>query len=290
MTDDPWIIRKNCNKEIISEEVSRKNKFIKYLPIKDIARMITKQMEHVNLNNCKSEVMMDLVALIYGKLGTILNKIYSDDKLLKKIADRSFHHDLFDKIVLLHQDDEFPDSEIHYENGWKLHLHVFTNNSVIDTQESLHSHRNHFVSACVKGKIEQEIWDENDSPSSNDIYKKYMYSPIVTNVNRTFNLIDMNTNVCMKKTDEFSTNNGNMYYMHPSVIHKVTNVNGKTITLVLNSKNVIEKTCFASEKPWYIGTHVRKNFTIEETKEILNELINFIKSGASHDQSKTHLN
>jgi hypothetical protein len=273
ITDNPWVVRKSCDQIVTKNDIYKTNGFVKFMPLKNIARMITKQMNHkMSVNECDISVMIDLVMLVRNKFKVIIKKILKNQQMLETIANRSYHHDLFDKIVLLHQDDSESSDIPEYtpSNGWKLHLHIFHNEQVINTQESLHSHRNHFVSTCIKGRLEQEIW--NDSLDGEE-FNKYMYSPVGDKQHREFNLIDMKSKIGMSKQSEFFTDTTNLYYMHPSVIHKVTNVSGKTVTLVLNSANVTDKTCFASEKPWYIDSHVRQKFTVDEIKKCLLSLI-----------------
>lgn len=64
--------------------------------------------------------------------------------------------------------------------------------------------------------------------------------------------------------------------MHPSVIHKVTMASGHTVTLVLNSRNVMKKNCFCSEEDWYDPQYLRPTFTEEETRAILEKVISLI--------------
>ena len=280
-TDNPWIVRKSCNQIVARDDIYKTNGFVKFMPLKDLARMITKQMNHkISLNECDSSVMIDLVMidlvmLVRNKFKVIIRKILKNHQMLQTIASRSYHHDLFDKVVFLYQDDGKSDDIPEYSlgNGWKFHLHVFRNKQVINTQESLHSHRNHFVSTCIKGRLEQEIWNDTCDEINAEEFNKYMYSPIGDDKHREFNLIDMKTKIKMSKQSEFFTDTTNLYYMHPSVIHKVTNVTGKTVTLVLNSPNVTDKTCFASEKPWYAESHVRQKFTVDEVKQCLLSLL-----------------
>lgn len=201
-----------------------------------------------------------------------LREILSSDNHLDQVINDSYHHDLFDKSVLL----------CGKKSAWKLRMHVFVPETFTIAQEEIHSHRNHFVSYCLYGGLSQELWEEEKdvSMSNNKIRKnfsdkdmvpettqlfKYIYDPTTTSDGNTrvFNIKNTGK-ISLSRVQKSSVVKGQSYYMHPSVLHSVCAIDGCTVTLVWNSPHVTEKSCFATYSPWQSENFVRPKFTKEE--------------------------
>jgi len=169
------------------------------------------------------------------------------------------HHDLFDKLVLLSGP----------STGYKLRLHVFLPSTFSLAQEEVHSHRNHFVSSVIHGGMTQGIWEETQhysGPIAPQEFHKYVYDPtVMPDGTRVFNINNFGK-INLTRVQEFTIGKGNTYYMHPSVLHSVESLSGCTVTLVLNSPQAVEKSCFATLDPWKDESFVRKRFTKEEVQ------------------------
>jgi len=188
---------------------------------------------------------------------------------LKEATGDSYHHDLFDKSVLL----------TGKKTPWKLRMHVFLPETFTVAQEEIHSHRNHFVSSCLYGGLSQELWEEphhlpqdltpEAQPPITTLYK-YIYDPTVTSdgTTRVFN-VNYIGKVSLARVQEQAVMKGQTYYMHPSVLHSVNAIDGCTITLVWNSPLATDKSCFATQTPWESESFIRPKFTEEEmTKQL----------------------
>mmetsp|Transcript_37582 Transcript_37582/g.69285 ORF Transcript_37582/g.69285 Transcript_37582/m.69285 type:complete len:337 (-) Transcript_37582:352-1362(-) len=252
---------------------------------------------------------LDRALAIPGNLSVFLSSILKDDELVKKIASRSYHQDLFDKVVLFSGD------------TWKLRMHVFEAATFSQAQEEIHSHRDHFVSYCVHGGIVQQIWEEIDPhakmneeqqernegkssrggapetagavattaagtakatavrPSSIPRYHKYEYDPTVSNGTRVFKIKSLGKVFLGPVDDEQKARAGQTYYMHPSVLHSVEGIEGKTVTLVLN-RRATSKSCFASPEPWE-ETFVRRKISPEQLRARISEVLELMKKGDS---------
>ncbi|KAL6067073.1 JmjC domain-containing protein [Balamuthia mandrillaris] len=208
----------------------------------------------------------------------------------------SYHHDLFEKMVLL----------AGQKSKWKLRMHIFLPENFTVAQEEVHSHRNHFASRILHGGFSHEIWEvPTDAESRMDVIQedavkkreeaeegggrfhelyKYVYDPLVTGTGeeatRVFNL-----NACgkvrLEKLEEIFVGKGQSYYMHTSVLHAVTSLNGCTVTFVLNAPQTNQTSCFATYQPWKEETFVRCRFTAVELREQLSRVLNLIEEGSS---------
>ena len=75
-----------------------------------------------------------------------------------------------------------------------------------------------------------------------------------------------------------TTKVGEMYYMHPSIIHQVIKCSGNTVTFVLNTKTVMLKSCFSSQQEWYSQSFKREKFTVNQLKNILNMTLKLLQN------------
>jgi len=219
-----------------------------------------------------------LDALVYG-LGIqnnfirLLTRIMESQRLFNEFVNESYHHDLFHKTVLL-------GGKL---SGWKLRMHIFIPMDFTEAQEEVHSHRNHFVSCLIHGGFRQEIWEEPKHCFAEDEkefevvnFHKYIYDPTVTNDGtRVFNINPLGK-IDLARVDQISLTRGQIYYMHPSVLHSVNAIDGCTVTLVLNSPQATEKSCFASLEPWEEESFVRDRFTNEEMKETVGMVMKLV--------------
>eukprot|EP01006_Ploeotia_vitrea_P025382 TRINITY_DN58257_c0_g1_i1.p1 TRINITY_DN58257_c0_g1~~TRINITY_DN58257_c0_g1_i1.p1 ORF type:complete len:472 (-),score=48.15 TRINITY_DN58257_c0_g1_i1:87-1502(-) len=205
-----------------------------------------------------------------GHFLRLIEAIGGDEELAKKVVANSHHHDLFDKLVLLKG-----------ANGWKLRLHVFLPDSFTESQEEIHSHRNHFVSKILYGAFAHSIWEETrlaadavpvpgatEELAPEDREKvnvhKYVYDPLLTKEGeRVFN-VDKQGTVDLTKLAEVWVRAGVTYFMHTSVLHAVSMLDGCTLTCVLNAPQTNEKSCFSTYQPWENETFTRPAFTSEE--------------------------
>jgi hypothetical protein len=199
-------------------------------------------------------------------------RILASEEFFMKVVDESYHHDLFDKTVLLSGS----------KCGWKLRMHVFVPSTFSAAQEEVHSHRNHFVSHVLHGGFKQELWeDPAHCPSMNDFemheFFKYIYDPTLTeDGTRVFN-IKPQGKVNLVRVDQICAGKGGAYYMHPSVLHSVNAIDGCTVTLVLNSPQATTKSCFASLTPWKEESFVREKFTPEQVRETVGMVCNLLQ-------------
>jgi len=201
----------------------------------------------------------------------------SPEHLQNAVKD-SYHHDLFDKSVLLSGK----------KTPWKLRMHVFLPESFPVAQEEVHSHRNHFVSCCLYGGLSQELWEEPhhlDEQNSTEPYpvctlNKYIYDPTVTpdGSTRVFNVNHVGK-ITLAKVQEQAVVKGQSYYMHPSVLHSVCAIDGCTVTLVWNSPQATEKSCFATHIPWEAESFIRPKFTEEEMRSQLEMVVQLVTEG-----------
>jgi len=187
-----------------------------------------------------------LDALVFGlsvqnNFVRLITRIMESQKLFNDFVNESYHHDLFHKTVLL-------GGKL---CGWKLRMHIFVPLDFTEAQEEVHSHRNHFVSCIVHGGFRQEIWEEpkHCKPEEEKEFEvinfhKYIYDPAVTSDGtRVFNINPLGR-IDLARVDQISVSKGQIYYMHPSVLHSVNAIDGCTITLVLNSPQATEKKLF----------------------------------------------
>merc|ERR1712087_772771 len=98
----------------------------------------------------------------------------------------------------------------------------------------------------------------------------YTYDPKGDANNREFNIV--------KHEKKQTSSAGDMYYMHPSVIHQVVQCHGKTITLVLNTKTVILKSCFGTYQKWHSQQFKRKKFKTDELNDVLGLTLKLINN------------
>ena len=236
----------------------------------------------------KPKEMSKIISNLSNNIIDILTLILEDKQFCNEICSRSYHHDLFEKMVIMTG-----------KKGWKLRLHLFRQDNLLEIQEELHSHRNHFLSTCLYGKITQKVWeivkDDSDENENNDeenkdkdkdenedeetvVLHKYTYDPKGDAQNREFNIIKHEEKVKLKCVKLQTTSIDDMYYMHPSIIHQVVKCEGKTITLVLNTKTVMLKSCFGSQQQWHSQQFKRKKFDNNELNDILSMAIKLIKS------------
>jgi len=195
---------------------------------------------------------------------------------LKEATGDSYHHDLFDKSVLL----------TGKKSPWKLRMHVFLPESFTVAQEEIHSHRNHFVSCCLYGGLSQELWEEprhlsqdippESQPPITSLYK-YIYEPTFTSdgLTRVFN-VNFIGKISLARVQEQAVVKGQSYYMHPSVLHSVNAIDGCTVTLVWNSPLSTEKSCFSTQTPWEAESFVRPKFTEEEMRKQLEMVLQIL--------------
>jgi len=236
-------------------------------PLRSLEYWIDQRFPNTESYVTNPKQLCKIVSALSINIYLLLRTILDDEEYLQTITEQSDHVDFFDKLVLMKGGKD-----------WKLRLHIFTPDSLSTVQEGLHSHRNHFVSSCLYGKIQQGIWEpcaENDTESV--AFKQYEYDPVVSEDGKVFNLKKHDDDIYMRESRIESTYAGQKYYMHPSVIHKVTMVSGHTVTLVLNSRNVMKKSCFCSEDDWYDPQHLRPKFTLEQTRAVINKVVGLIK-------------
>eukprot|EP01125_Pyxidicula_operculata_P010775 TRINITY_DN354_c0_g1_i1.p1 TRINITY_DN354_c0_g1~~TRINITY_DN354_c0_g1_i1.p1 ORF type:complete len:249 (-),score=69.09 TRINITY_DN354_c0_g1_i1:50-796(-) len=215
----------------------------------------------------------------------LLDLIVQDQHNLESVVQDSYHHDLFDKTVLMSGK----------KSSWKLRLHVFTPDTFTLAQEEIHSHRNHFVSTVLHGGFTQQLWEDpkylpvppelasthDPNPTISSFYK-YIYDPTVTDDGtRMFNIVPQGK-IDLACVATVTIPKGTTYYMHPSVLHSVNSLDGCTITLVLNSPQATTKSCFSSEQPWEDESFVRARFTPEEMVKQLN----FVRSLLENNQQQ----
>lgn len=259
----------------------------------------------------KPKDMSKIISNLSNNIIDILGLILADKEFCLEICDRSYHHDLFEKMVIMKG-----------KKGWKLRLHLFTSEGLKEIQEELHSHRNHFLSTCLYGSITQKVWeivddkddkdkkdnkekkdenneeeeeenggvDDNKKKKENKEKKeeknedeivtlhKYTYDPKGDEKNREFNIVKHPEKVQLKCVKIQTSKVDDMYYMHPSIIHGVVQCEGKTITLVLNTKTVMKKSCFGSQQQWHSQQFKRQKFKMNELNDILSMAIKLIKS------------
>lgn len=181
---------------------------------------------------------------------------------------------------------------------------MFKEENIKEIQEELHSHRNHFLSTCLYGSITQKVWeiakdqdqddeeDDDDDEDEDDQKKeydgkdvsengaiylhKYTYDPIGDAKNREFNIVKHPKKVKMLCVKHQTSKKGDMYYMHPSIIHQVVMCEGRTVTLVLNSKTVISKSCFGSYQQWHSQQFKRQKFDEDELQNVFGTVLKLI--------------
>jgi len=213
----------------------------------------------------------------------LLNILIRDQQLIKMVASESYHHDLFDKLVLLSGP----------KSGYKLRMHVFLPNTFSLAQEEVHSHRNHFVSRVIHGGMTQGVWEESihyKGEIQPQTFFKYIYDPLLMpDGTRVFN-INPCGQINLTRVDQATINAPSTYYMHPSVLHSVESLDGYTVTLVLNSSQSVDKSCFATLEPWKDESFVRQRFSEEEVTNQLNFVLGLIsKPEASMEvEPETH--
>lgn len=270
----PWDARLPNMHQLLFSETYECRRFIRDVsdifegrsPLDNLRAWIDSRFPNTETYVTNSKQMCKIMSALAYNSKLLLRSIVNDPEYLSIVTSQSDHVDFFDKLVLM-------------KGGavdWKLRLHIFRSETLGEVQESLHSHRNHFVSHCLYGKIQQSIWEPCSETDAGALqFKQYEYDPILTPNGKVFNLAPRNT-VYMREHRVENTYAGQKYYMHPSVIHKVTMATGHTITLVLNSRNVIKKSCFCSEETWYNPQYLRPQFTLDETREVLDLALRLI--------------
>uniref|UniRef100_A0A0G4HDW6 Uncharacterized protein n=1 Tax=Chromera velia CCMP2878 TaxID=1169474 RepID=A0A0G4HDW6_9ALVE len=226
---------------------------------------------------CPQPLAMDFNALealawAFGQQSVfcqLVRLVLSDDALLERVVSDSYHHDLFDKTVLLSGK----------ETNWKLRLHVFRPESFTVSQEEVHSHRNHFASHILHGGFTHQLW-EPASPGDEDAKElyKYVYDPLVAEDGTRMFHIEPKGKVRLRLEDEQTVKAGDTYYMHPSVLHAVTGLDGRTMTCVLNSPQVSERSCFSTHEVWEEEMFTRERFTVEEMQAQLKDVLNVVQT------------
>jgi len=269
--------------------------------IQAIKDWIDDKMPNVEAYATKPKEMSKIISNLAKNIIVILNLLLSDQAECEAICARSYHHDLFEKIVLLTG-----------KKGWKLRLHLFKKEEIEQIQEELHSHRNHFLSTCLYGSITQKVWEvvkekengkvdadgvkdgdgDGDGKAEYDesydgknvnyngpIYlHKYTYDPKGDEQNREFNITKHEEQVKLVCVKNQTSKVGDMYYMHPSIIHQVVECHGRTVTLVLNSKTVMMKSCFGTYQQWHSEQFKREKFKADELNEVLGLAVKLIGS------------
>jgi len=219
-----------------------------------------------------------LDSLVFGlaskqNFNRLIPRIMESERLFNEFVNESYHHDLFHKTVLL-------SGKL---SDWKLRMHVFVPMDFTEAQEEVHSHRNHFVSCILHGGFRQEIWEEpiHCKPQDEKEFEvipfyKYLYDPKLTeDGTRVFNINPLGK-IDLARVDQVSLSKGDIYYMHPSVLHSVNAIDGCTVTLVLNSPQATEKSCFASLEPWLEESFIRDRFTADEIKEMVRMVLGLV--------------
>mmetsp|Transcript_47449 Transcript_47449/g.78650 ORF Transcript_47449/g.78650 Transcript_47449/m.78650 type:complete len:306 (-) Transcript_47449:100-1017(-) len=256
-----------------------------------LEQWLSKKMAKIPAHSHVTDVpLLEALARSLGNplnLRCLLESILQDESLVKEIASRSYHQDLFDKLVIF--------SGTH----WKLRMHIFESETFKEAQEEIHSHRDHFVSYCVYGGLSQQIWeeihgtggneedvgtDDDDDGTKGEIesasilprYHKYAYDPTMDGDTRVFRIQHMGEVTLGPVDEEQKSSQGKTFYMHPSVLHSVEGIEGKTVTLVLN-KRASEKSCFASPRKWE-EQFGRKKISPVKLTSCLKEVLELMKT------------
>jgi len=270
-----------------------------------LAAQMARLPAHSHVTDVPRLEALDRALAIPSNLSVFLSSILKDEQVVKTIASRSYHQDLFDKVVLFSGD------------NWKLRMHVFEAATFSQAQEEIHSHRDHFVSYCVHGGIVQQIWEEIDPAQSKEkmeqqnkpredgkinsrgvdthappqkststafpTFHKYEYDPTVSNGTRVFKIKNLGKVTLGPVDEEQKARAGQTYYMHPSVLHSVEGIEGKTVTLVLN-RRAASKSCFASPQPWE-ETFVRRKISPEQLRARIKEVMELMKKVSESGRS-----
>ena len=149
--------------------------------LKQITDWIDYKMPNALAYTTKPKDMSKIISNLSNNIVDILSLILSDKSFCEEICDRSYHHDLFEKMVIMKG-----------KKGWKLRLHLFTSDNLKVIQEELHSHRNHFLSTCLYGIV---------------LFRKCLYQILIMSF--------MITNICRS---EFGANPINDNYIHINII------------------------------------------------------------------------
>ena len=170
----------------------------------------------------------------------------------------SYHQDLFDKMVIMSGD------------KWKMRMHFFDPDIFYEKNEEVHSHRFHFVSTCLHGGLTQGIWEQGDEWDGIKHYK-YVYNPYTTDKGERMFRLEKRGEVYLEQTKTIKVSKDETYYMHPSILHNVTAIEGKSVTLILN-KIATHTSCLASETPWEDEEFMRPRMSVESIIGRINEL------------------
>jgi hypothetical protein len=149
-----------------------------------------------------------------------------DDAALQAIAARShFHGNGFYKIVLA--DDP----------AFRLRLHIWP--AGCDAQENLHSHRWHFASTVLSGRLESEIWEDAVAPQDAS-YDEYLYFGFAAG-KQPYDLPVGKARVVLR--ERVVQRAGEAYTMLPHVMHRIVS-SGREMTSTLACHTATAK-CWA---------------------------------------------
>lgn len=147
-------------------------------------------------------------------LAEALEIINQDQELHRLIGERSYNHDNgFYKLVLLHTQD-----------GYKVRIHVFSNG--LRGAENFHNHRWAFNSLVIAGKLNFDVATVQENEDGE--FEQWFYHK----EGDIFNLLETGKHYDLD-WKSYSHNAGNSYRMDTSTIHRITESEEYTATLVI---------------------------------------------------------
>jgi hypothetical protein len=182
--------------------------------LSDVVAQISDYYRH---HNEASQALADWMARSFcpQTIFAIINQVLSNPELLAQIAARSYHHgNGFLKVVLAAQD------------GWKLRLHVWFDNT--PCEENIHDHRWGFASTVLCGQLLSETFvDDVDGDITGT---EYLYH---ARQNQHDSQKHIQGRFCLRSLGQQCRGVGESYFLPTSVLHRICDYSNKNIVATM---------------------------------------------------------
>ncbi|MBL0231016.1 MAG: hypothetical protein IPP76_09535 [Moraxellaceae bacterium] len=182
--------------------------------LSDVVAQISDYYRH---HNEASQALADWMARSFcpQTIFAIINQVLSNPELLAQIAARSYHHgNGFLKVVLAAQD------------GWKLRLHVWFDNT--PCEENIHDHRWGFASTVLCGQLLSETFvDDIDGDITGT---EYLYH---ARQNQDESQKHIQGRFCLRSLGQQCRGVGESYFLPTSVLHRICDYANKNMVATM---------------------------------------------------------
>lgn len=182
--------------------------------LSDVVAQISDYYRH---HNEASQALADWMARSFcpQTIFAIINQVLSNPELLAQIAARSYHHgNGFLKVVLAAQD------------GWKLRLHVWFDNT--PCEENIHDHRWGFASTVLCGQLLSETFD--DDIDGDITGTEYLYH---ARQNQHDSQKHIQGRFCLRSLGQQCRGVGESYFLPTSVLHRICDYSNKNLVATM---------------------------------------------------------